>query len=359
MSQQHVTLREVARLAGVHPATASRALNEATRSLVKPETVKRVNAAAARLGYTPDYLARSFKTRRTLSIGVIIPDVNNPLFPPMLRGIEDRLTEAGYVAILANTENDQCRAQRIFEQMSRRQVDGFVLATARREDPQLIELSDNGPPIVLVNRVVEHHSFSSVSVDDGAGIRLVVDHLFELGHERIAHLGGPQELSTGRDRYHGFVASTSRRGKKTDKALVSFASSFSIAEGLSCGRHLLKAKRRPTAIVAANDMLAIGCYRAVEEAGLSCPEDVSIVGFNDVPFIDHLNPPLTTVRIPHYDMGVHAAELLLERIARPDTPLKVLLMAPELVLRGSTAPARPPAPATSRRPARRTRAAAS
>jgi LacI family transcriptional regulator len=335
-----VTLREVATLAGVHPSTASRALNDATRGLVNAETVERVTAAANALGYKPNYLARSFKTRRTLSIGVIIPDINNPLFPPMLRGVEDRLAEAGYVALLANTENDARREQRIFDELLGRQVDGLVLATARREDPRLVELGREGVPIVLVNRVVEDHAFSSVSVDDGAGIRLVVNHLVRLGHRRIAHVAGPQSFSTGFGRYRGFVSSMRANGLTPEPRLVSFAAAFSIAEGLRCGREVLARRQRPTAIAAGNDMLALGCYSALEETGLRCPEDISIVGFNDMPFIDRLSPPLTSVHIPHYDIGTHAAELMMERIQRPDSPLKVLLLAPELVTRGSTAPVR-------------------
>jgi LacI family transcriptional regulator len=338
MSQTSVTLGEVARLAGVHPSTASRALNDATKGLVKAETVERVAAAASALQYKPNYLARSFKTRRTLSIGVIIPDINNPLFPPMLRGVEDRLAGAGYVALLANTENDSERERRIFDEMLGRQVDGLILATARRDDQRIVELGREGVPVVLVNRVVDDHAFSSVSVDDGAGIRLVVDHLARLGHKHIAHVAGPQSYSTGFGRYRGFVSSMTSNGLTPDGHLVSFATSFSIAEGVRCAKEVLGQRHRPTAIVAGNDMLALGCYTALEEADLRCPQDISVVGFNDMPFIDRLTPPLTTVRIPHYDIGMHAADLILERIDRPESPLKVLLLAPELVVRGSTEP---------------------
>jgi len=331
-----VTLRDVAVLAGVHSGTASRALNESTRSLENADTVRRVTEAANSLGYRPNHLARSFKTQRTFSIGVIIPDLNNPLFPPIVRGIEDRLASAGYVALLGNTENDAGRERRIFAEMEARHVDGLVLATARREDPMLLGVARNAPPIVLVNRIVEDHAFSSVSVDDGAGIRLVVEHLRALGHRRIAHVAGPQELSTGFGRYRGFQASMRSAGLEIDPKLVSFSSSFSIAEGARCAAEVLAARPRPSAIVAANDMLALGCYAEIEECGLRCPDGVSLVGFNDMPFVDRLTPPLTTVRIPHAEIGAQAAELILERIDQPDSPLKSLLLAPELVVRGST-----------------------
>lgn len=339
MARDAVTLREVAEAAGVHPGTASRALNDATRSLVRPETVERVLAAATSLGYKPNLLARSFKTRRTNSVGIVIPDINNPLFPPMVRGVEDRLFEVGYVALLANTENDPDRQRRIFDGMVDRRVDGLVLATARRHDVTVAELGEMGIPIVLLNRVVEDGGFSSVSVDDAQGIRMVVEHLRRLGHERIGHVAGPQSMSTGYARYNGFLSAMRETGGAMDPRYVAFAESFSIAEGERCAKELLATPDRPTAIVAGNDMLALGCYSAVERAGLVCPVDVSVVGFNDMPFIDRLSPPLTTVRIPHYELGVRAAELLLGRLRDPDAPVEAVHLPPELVERGSTAPA--------------------
>jgi LacI family transcriptional regulator len=332
------TIRDVARRAEVHPGTASRALNEATRSLVKPETAERVIAAAVALAYKPNYLARSFKTRRTFSIGVVIPDINNPLFPPIVRGVEDRLSDSGYFALLANTENDVEREGRILEGMLARRIDGLVLATARRQDPLLAGLGRQGIAVVLVNRVVEDRAFSSVSPDDHAGARMVIDHLAGLGHRQIAHVAGPQSLSTGYQRYHGFRSSMSDHGLKAGKSMVSFAAGFTIAEGVRCATELLSRPARPTAIVAANDMLALGCYTALECLGLHCPGEVSVVGFNDMPFIDRVHPPLTTVRIPHYELGAHAADLLLERVATPGTPIKIMLLAPQLVVRGSTGP---------------------
>lgn len=340
MPRDSVTLREVAQAAGVHPGTASRALNDATRVLVRPETVERVVAAARALGYKPNLLARSFKTRRTNSVGIVIPDINNPLFPPMVRGVEDRLFQDGYVAMLASTENDPDRQRRIFDGMVERRLDGLVLATARRHDPALSELADEGIPIVLFHRVVEDRSFSSVSADDAAGIRMVVEHLRTRGHERIGHVAGPQSMSTGFARYDAFISAVAATGGPVDDRYVMFAQSFSIAEGERCAKVLLALRERPSAIIAANDMLALGCYSAAELLGIACPADVSIVGFNDMPFIDRLNPPLTSVRIPQYEIGVHAAELLLGQLRHPHSPAKVVHLPPQLIVRGSTAPAR-------------------
>lgn len=336
MPKERVTLREVADAAGVHAGTASRALNEATRSLVRPETVERVVAAAEALGYTPNLLARSFKTRRTHSVGVVIPDINNPLFPPMVRGVEDTLFRRGYVALLANTENDPVRQERIFSGMVDRRVDGLVLATAARHDAALEELEEQGIPIVLINRVVDDPRFSSVAVDDAAGVAMVVEHLRGLGHERIAHVAGPQSMSTGFARHRGFLASMAATGAPVEPGAVEIAASFSIEEGERCATALLARDVQPTAIVAGNDMLALGCYAALGAAGLRCPEDVSVVGFNDMPFVDRVNPPLTTVRIPHFEIGSRAADLMVERIEVPDTAVQVVTLTPVLVVRGST-----------------------
>ena len=338
MPDPPVTLRDVAQRAGVHPATASRALNPQTRLLVSEETAKRVLAAAASLDYRPNAVARSLRTRRSHTIGVLIPDLNNPLFPPIVRGLEDRLAADGYIALIGNTDSDDDRERTLFEQMRVRHVDGYVLATARLGSLLLAEAARAGLAVVLMNRLAEDYSFPSVSVDNERGIRMAVAHLTGLGHRRIGHIAGPQDVSTGLSRYRGFMEAIRADGLELDPALVAHARAFSIEEGYRCARQLLGRPVRCTAIAAANDMLAVGCYRALEEAGLSCPADVSLVGFNDMPFIDRLRPPLTTVRFPHYQVGTEAAQLLLERIAGRDGPVKILYLAPELIIRGSAAP---------------------
>jgi LacI family transcriptional regulator len=341
MPEDKVTLRDVAELAGVHAATASRALNTETRRLVSDVTARRVLDAAKTLSYQPNPMARSLKTQRSHTVGVLIPDLNNPLFPPIVRGLEDRLAGDGYVVLLGNTDGDDQRERLVFERMRARRVDGFVLATAHRRHPLLTEAGRAELPIVLVNRVVEDHTFPSVSVDDGMGIRRVVSHLSQLGHRCIAHLAGPQDISTGFGRYRGFVAGMETCGLEISADGVVFAEAFSQAEGLRGCRALLASRDRPTAIVAANDLLALGCYQALDEAGLVCPDDVSVVGFNDMPFIDRLRPPLTSVRFPHYQVGTEAAQLVLERIKDRAAPVKVLFLAPELIVRGSTGSPRP------------------
>jgi LacI family transcriptional regulator len=345
LSDRPATLRDVAAAARVHPATASRALNPGTRLLVSEETARRVTEAAERLGYRPNPVARSLRTRRSHTIGVLIPDLNNPLFPPIVRGLEDRLAEHGYVALIGNTDADVARERAIFDQMRARHVDGFVLATATLHSQILDEAAEADLPVVLMNRTAQGYPFSSVAVDNEQGVRAAVAHLVSLGHTRIGHIAGPQDISTGLARLRGFLdGMRAHKLPVDDDRQIVYASALSLAEGLRCGRELLEGDGELTAIVAGNDMLAVGCYGAFDELGVRCPQDVSIIGFNDMPFIDRLRPPLSTVRFPHYQLGTEAAQLLLERIETGGGgPVKILYLAPELVARGSTVPAAPQA----------------
>ena len=337
MPEPAVTLKDVARLADVHPATASRALNPETRLLVSEVTAGRVLAAAAELGYQPNAVARSLRTRRSHTVGVLIPDLNNPLFPPIVRGLEDRLDADGYVALIGNTDGDGERERRVFEQMRARHVDGYALATAHLRNPMLDDAVRSGVPVVLMNRIAEDYSFPSVTVDNERGVKMAISHLTALGHRDIGCIAGPQDLSTGLARYRGFQAAMADACLPVPPGRVAFAGAFSIEEGLRCARQILAAGGC-TAVAAGNDMLAVGCYLALDEAGLSCPGDISVVGFNDMPFIDMLRPPLTTIAFSHYQVGTEAAQLLLDRLNGASEVVKVLYLAPELITRGSTSP---------------------
>src|SRR5580698_832205 len=258
MPDPAVTLRDVALRAGVHPATASRALNPETRILVSQDTARRVIDVAARLGYRPNSVARSLRTRRSHTVGVLIPDLNNPLFPPIVRGLEDRLAAAGYVALLGNTDADPSRERTLFEQMRARHVDGFVLASATLHDQLLAEAAAADVPVVLMNRLSQDYSFPSVSVDNEQGAPMAVAHLAKLGHTRIAHIAGPQEASTGMARLRGFRDGMTSNGLQVDEGLIAYAGKYTVEEGARCCRELL-ARGGFTALAAANDMLAVGC----------------------------------------------------------------------------------------------------
>jgi LacI family transcriptional regulator len=353
-----VTIRDVARVAKVHPGTVSRALNEETRGLVNQETAERVLRAAGELGYRPNRIARGLKTSRSYTIGVLIPDITNPLFPPILRGIEDRLAEGGYTSLIVNTDNDPERERTHIEAMRARQVDGFISATARLDRELLAEVATAGRPLVLVNRSLEDGSVPAVTVNDRQGARLAVEHVVGLGHRQIGHVGGPQGISTGHRRHLGFLESMRAAGLEPPSEHVRFGRWFVEEEGARLCAELLDTAPELTAIVAANDLLALGCYDTLEARGLSCPGDISVVGFNDMPFVDRLRPPLTSVRVPQREIGTVAADLLLQRLEDGAEVAREILLEPTLIVRGSTAA--PPKPARpSHKPERARRAARS
>ena len=337
MARPRVTLRDVARRVGVHPSTVSRALNPATRGLITDDIARRVTRAAAALGYRLNHIAYGLKTNRSRTVGVLVPDITNPVFPPIIRGIEDALAEAGYTAILANTDNDAGRERVILENMFARRVDGLILATARRRDPVVERCVAEDVPAVLLNRTVDSGAVSSVVNDDAFGIRLVVRHLIDRGHARIAHLAGPLTLSTGNACHRSFHSALKAAGLRSHPRRVVVCGAFSESEGKLGFLELWRRDRSFTAVVAGNDLLALGCYDAARELGVRVPEDVAVTGFNDMPFVDKLQPPLTTVRIPHYRMGAQAARTLLARLHNRDAPVEHVTLRPELVVRGSTA----------------------
>jgi LacI family transcriptional regulator len=330
----------VAEAAGVHMATASRALNPETRKLVKADTARQVISVAKRLGYQPNPLARALRTNNSNLIGVIIPDLTNPLYPPIVRGIDDELASAAYVPILANTDNNLRRERSLYEAMQHRQVDGFIFATARVRHPLLTNLHDSGVPVVLLIRTVAGREIPSVVPDDELGMRLAVGHLVELGHERIAHIAGPSNVSSGLDRRAAFLRALEEHQLDPESAVVVEARSFETKSGLDGCRKALD-RGDFSAVVAGNDLMALGCLEAFEERGIRCPQDMSLVGFNDMPFLDRINPPLTTIRVPHHDLGTEAARLLLERLRDPTLPVKQLKLAPQLIVRKSSAAYRP------------------
>jgi LacI family transcriptional regulator len=334
------TLRDVADGAGVHPATASRALNPQTRHLVSPETAERVHRVARSLGYQPNPVARSLKTARSSSIGLIIPDLTNPLFPPIVRGVEDVLGPIGYNAWIANTDNDPAREEAAVESMRGRHVEGFVFATARLEHPLLEELAAINTPVVLVNRRLAKPVVPSVTADDASGISMALHHLVDAGHRKIVHLAGPQDLSTGVNRLRAFRQALQDHDLGEAEARVEVCRSWTEAAGAETLNRLLDDGADFTAILAGNDMLALGCYDALAEHGLRCPEDVSVVGFNDVAFMDKLTPALTTVHSPQYELGAEAARMLLDELREPRTHPRSVVLPVTFKVRHSTAPPR-------------------
>ena len=339
-----VTLRDVALEAGVHISTASRALNNETASIVSPETGRRVLEAARKLGYSPNPLAKGLRTNRTMSVGVVIPDIENPLFGPIIAGIEGTLAEEGYSTLITDAgRSDPDLVSSVVETLIERRVDGMILAMATRTGATVESVHRRNIPVVLVNRSSEGVPVPSIVGDDHAGISLAVEHLAGLGHVRIGHIAGPKSLSTGMGRFQAFVSKMEDLGLEAGPEVVAHADWYQVEPGYKAARELLDRRPDLTAIVAANDLIALGAYRAIREHGLEVGPDVSVIGYNDIPLLDLLQPALTSVRIPYRKMGSEAAAMLLGMMFSDDNEtmrtVSVKLM-PTLSIRASTQPPR-------------------
>jgi LacI family transcriptional regulator len=328
------TLRDVAREAGVHVSTVSRVLNDqAAAGRITRDTEDRIREVANRLGYRRNVIARALRTGRTLVVGMVVPDIANLYQAGITRGAGDVLYAHGYSLILASTDDDQDHVRSQVSTMLGVQADGLLYGVAREEDPVLASLMAEGIPVVLFNRAAADLSVGSVIPDDYGGTLLAVEHLLSLGHRNIVHVAGPEGVSSTVYRLKAFDETLRGAGLAGEHE---FAHRHIEEEGFRLTRRLLDRHPETSAVVAANDRLALGAIDAVRDAGLACPEDVSVVGFNDMPYADRFNPPLTTVRISQYDLGSRAASLLLRTIDDPSRPAESQFIAPELVVRAST-----------------------
>jgi LacI family transcriptional regulator len=296
--------------------------------------VARIAEAASRLGYRRDLLAASLRNRQTRLIGVLVPDLGNPVFAPILAGIEAELAEHGYALLVANAPDD-ASALDLVEGLVARRAEGLILATAHTRDPVIARCVALGAPTVLVNRADPEKRLSAVTPDDHEGIRLAVRHLIALGHRQIGHLAGPQDVTTGLARAEGFRSAMMESGFVPGPVVA--AAAYSREAGQVAAEQML-ARHSVTAIAAANDLIALGAFQALSARGLLCPHDVSITGHNDMPLVDMVQPPLTTVRIAHEQIGREGARILLESLARSELPPIQICTPPELVVRASTRP---------------------
>jgi LacI family transcriptional regulator, galactose operon repressor len=337
--KRRATLKDVARAAGVHLSTVSRALNPRTRHLLTPAVVERIREISRDLDYRPNAAAHSLRTNRTRTIGVVVPDITNPVFPPIIRGIEDALAKRSYVAILANTDGRLDQEAEIADLLRARGVDGLVLASVERQDKAVSRLFAEGLPIVTANRRVEDQAVSSVVNDEDSGILDVLRHLVRLGHRTVANIAGPQAMSTGVARYRAFESHRRALALDDSPDLVEFAAGFNEEEGGARTEALLRRRSDFSALVCANDRLAIGAIDALRHHGLDCPRDISVTGYNDMPLVDRLSPALTTVRIQQYEVGFDAANMLVDLIDTPadERQPKHVVRPVELIVRASTA----------------------
>lgn len=337
-----VTLKDIAGATGVHVSTVSRALDRNAQTSLTEEVVRRIKDTAERMGYRPNLLASGLRTKRSMTVGLVLPDITNTLFPPIVRGVESVLEPRGYASIIVNTDGLPDREAKLIDVLQERGVDGIIHAAAQRVDPKIIKVAAQGFPVVTVNRQIEGAVIPSVVNDDDAGIRMALEHLYSKGHRKIAHIAGPQPLSTGLIRLKAFVSKARALGLEVPKAATVFASHFDEEQGGICTEKLLHAGWPFTAILCANDRLALGAIFALRKHGITCPDDVSIIGFNDIPLLDLIPPRLTTIRIRQFDVGAIGAQILVRMMTEPDARIAESTVLPvELVERDSVGEIQP------------------
>jgi LacI family transcriptional regulator len=347
---KRASLAEVAGLAGVSLTTASRALSPTNDHAVNPETQERVRAAARELKYTVNGLARGLKVRRTQAVAVMVHDICDPYFNAIARGVTDAADPAGYLTVVCNSDRNPETELRYVQLAQEQRVAGIFFvgggfvsnayrAGVRRQIAALREYGAHA--IALGPRGTR---MPAEIPDNTGGARLATEHLIELGHRRIAYIDGPPEIITTRERRAGYRQALEAAGLPYDDAFV-IAGGYAEAGGAEAINALLASKRRFTAVFASNDAMAIGCMGALAAAGLRVPEDVSLVGFDDIPVVSRFDPPLTTVSVPMAEIGAAGMRRLLallepQRTSRPSGRL-VNVHQTRLVVRGSTAPPTP------------------
>lgn len=331
-----VTIYEVARAAGVSTATVSRTLNAS--GLVAAGTRRRVQAAIAALGYQPNRVARSLVLKTTHTIAVLLPDITNPFFPLLVKGVQLAADEQGYGVLLCHTGGDPSKEEFFLEVLRGQQVDGVLLVGLVSRPESLKRLSRHGLPVVALDRPVDLPGSAAVRVDHLGGGHLATAHLLELGHRRIAHIAGPPGLTVSQERMAGYRQALTNYGLVFDPDLV-VDGDFSEEGGYQGVSTLLARGEQFTALFAANDLTAIGAMTAFRERGLRVPEDVSVVGFDDIHLAAYVSPKLTTIRQPAYQMGRCAATQLIDACrANIELGDGTTIFQGELLVRESTGP---------------------
>ena len=305
------TIRDVAAAARVSPSAVSRHLNKTLA--LPPATAARIESACTALGYRPNHLAKRLSLGQSEMIGLATPEISNPFFAALAAAAEAEAQEAGYSLLITSTSEDLAREIANIDRLASGQVDGMLVLTNRPDDGQLKRLIDGRTDVVLLDEDVPGARVARIFVENEEGAAAATTALIAAGHRRIAHVGGPKDLFSARERFAGFTAALARAGLPCDGRLVRFGT-YDRASGLASIRALLAEMPAPTAVFTGSDYIAIGVLAGLREAGLSVPADVSIASFDDMPFADLLDPPLTTVRQPINDLGRQGIRTLLQQI---------------------------------------------
>jgi LacI family transcriptional regulator len=336
-NEMPVTLKELAMRANVHASTISRVANNDPGLRIAPATRLRIEALLRETGYRPNGIARGLKLRQSNVLAVVIPDVTNPFFAALFRGVEDAAAPRGFNVLLCNTDGLPERQRSHLQTLQARRVDGVILASSFLKDPSVHDLRRQKGPYVLVNRFSEEGEDPFVGSDDLLGGQLATEHLLELGHTRIGHLAGKPTVSTGVLRRRGYLAAHALAGLPADPRLIVEAG-YTEEGGVAAARRLLALEDPPTALFAVTDMVALGAAGVAQQMGLRIPGDLAIVGYNDIPLASRVSPGLTTMHVPIHEFGSVAVRLLLEQLETDSPGGRRVRFTPDLVVRESTMP---------------------
>lgn len=331
-ASRRATIRDVARKAKVSTATVSRVL--AGLDVVSDDLAERVRGAARSLKYQPSRVARTLRSQKAHTVAVLIPNIQNPFFTGVLRGIEDLLQATDYTLILGNSDDNPAREKGYLDLLRADGVGGIILVPGLEGAKAYREALDDGIPIVSIDRFVADLEADSVTVANAEGAAAAVRHLVGLGHRRIAIATGPANVSTAAERLSGYLSALTESKVPRDKELIQHVV-FRQEGGYEAASRLLSLPDPPTAIFAASDFIALGVLRALHERRRRIPEDCAVVTFDDMPWAAALSPPLTAVAQPTYEIGATAARLLLARIRDPERPQERVRLQTQLIVRAS------------------------
>ncbi len=328
------TLKDVAQKADVSVSTVSRVFNKPEK--VHPDTRKEVREAVDTLGYQPSRVARRLRLKngKASLIGLVIPDIQNPFFADITRGVEDVAQSNDYALIISNSDEDLAKQKLAVDTLQTEEVDGVIVPPVGKDDPEIQRLLDSDIAVVCVDRRLETARVDTILSDNRQGAYDAVTHLIELGHERIGFIGGIPHISTSTARRRGYEQALRDHGLTVDPRLVKEGDSRR-ERGRYLTKKLLSLDRPPTALFTGNNLTTLGALSALNSQGIQVPDEMALVGYDDVPWARALQPPPTVVDQPAYEMGRRAAELLLTRLSDSDRSPTVVTLQPELIIRRS------------------------
>ncbi|MCD6318142.1 LacI family DNA-binding transcriptional regulator [Candidatus Aerophobetes bacterium] len=328
----HTTLKDIGKEIGVSATTVSRALND--KPDISYETKQKIKEVAERLGYSPNALARSLKAKKTGSIGVLIADIADAFFAPIVKGIENTAREMGYSIILCDTSEEYEQEKIALEMMLEKRVDGLLITPSQTEYKDILELKRRKIPFVLIGRYFDLVESDYVITDDIKGAFSAIDHLIKKGHKKILFINGPNYISSAKERLVGYKRALQENAILFDKSLVK-EDALKMEDGYRIMKEVLSSGTKFTAVFAYCDFVILGVMQALEEAKLKVPEDIAIVGYDDVAFARFLQVPLTTVHIPKYELGKEAMKLLKKKIEGEIKEPQNVILPTRLVIRKS------------------------